>query len=175
MSVYFYGCITLDGYLADKNHNLDWLYDSGSPDETDYENFYKSMDITIMGKKTFDVIKDLDEIESVYPSTENYVFTHEKQLLVNGFTPVSTDIVNFVGQLDKKKNIWVVGGNTLLGPLLDHDMVDTMIVQIAPVLLGAGIPLFTQKEHLKRFYLDAVKKYGQFAELVYRRISVENE
>ena len=24
MSVFFYGCITLDGYLADKNHNLDW-------------------------------------------------------------------------------------------------------------------------------------------------------
>ena len=48
-------------------------------------------------------------------------------------------------------------------------MVDKMIIQIAPVLLGAGIPLFTQKEVLKRFYLEEVNQYGQFAELVYRK------
>ena len=31
MAVFFYGCITLDGYLATKKHELDWLYDTGSP------------------------------------------------------------------------------------------------------------------------------------------------
>lgn len=170
MSVYFYGCITLDGYLADKKHNLDWLYQSGSPEETDYENFYKSMDITIMGKRTFNVIETLDDIENIYPTTENYVFTHDKTLSVKGFTPVSSDVADFVRQIEGDKNIWVVGGNTLLAPLLDQDMIDTLIVQIAPVLLGAGVPLFTQKEDLKRFYLADVKKYGQFAELVYRKI-----
>ena len=56
-----------------------------------------------------------------------------------------------------------------MAPLLDNDMVDKMIIQIAPVLLGAGIPLFTQKEVLKRFYLEEVNQYGQFAELVYRK------
>ncbi len=45
MSVFFYGCITLDGYFADKNHNLGWLYQTGSLEETNYESFYKSMDI----------------------------------------------------------------------------------------------------------------------------------
>jgi len=54
--------------------------------------------------------------------------------------------------------------------LLDNDMVDTIIIQIAPVLLGKGIPLFSQKEVLKRFYLNEVKKYGQFAELIYGKI-----
>ena len=34
MAVYFYGCVTLDGYLATKTHNLDWLYETGSPEET---------------------------------------------------------------------------------------------------------------------------------------------
>lgn len=169
MSVYFYGCITLDGYLADKNHNLEWLYQSGSPDETDYENFYKSMDITIMGKRTFNVIQDLDDIESVYPTTENYVFTHDETISAKGFTPVSGDVVEFVRQFPADKNIWIVGGNTLLAPLLDGDLIDHMVIQIAPVLLGAGIPLFTQNEGLKRFVLCEVKQYGQFAELVYCR------
>ena len=48
-------------------------------------------------------------------------------------------------------------------------MVNHLIIQVAPVLLGAGIPLFTQKERLIRFRLDEVKQYGQFAELVYSR------
>ena len=49
-------------------------------------------------------------------------------------------------------------------------LVDRFIVQVAPVLLGAGIPLFTQKEALRRFRLEEVRKYGQFAELVYGRL-----
>ena len=57
----------------------------------------------------------------------------------------------------------------MLAPLLDEDMVDNMIIQIAPVLLGSGIPLFTQKEILKRFSLEGVNQYGQFAELVYSK------
>ena len=65
------------------------------------------------------------------------------------------------------KNIWIIGGNTILAPLLERDMVDHLIVQIAPVLLGEGIPLFTQKEGLRRFRLDEVKQYGQFAELIF--------
>jgi len=170
MSVYFYGCITMDGYLADKDHNLNWLYESGSVEETDYESFYKSMDITIMGKRTFNEIKNMENIASFYPTTINYVLTHAESLSVNGFIPVNCDIVEFVKQIDKDKNIWIVGGNTLVAPLLEHDMVDVMIIQIAPVLLGKGIPLFAQKEGLKRFQLKEVKKYGQFAELVYNKI-----
>ena len=34
MSVYFYGCMTLDGYLADKNHGLTWLDQTGDVEET---------------------------------------------------------------------------------------------------------------------------------------------
>lgn len=170
MSVFFYGCITLDGYLADKNHNLEWLYQTGTVEETDYESFYKSMDITIMGKRTFSVIENMKNIDSIYPTTKNYVFTHAESLSVKGFTPIRCDVVEFVKQIEKDKNIWIVGGNTLVAPLLDNDMVDNMIIQIAPVLLGMGIPLFSQEEALRRFFLKEVKKYGQFAELIYKKI-----
>lgn len=62
--------------------------------------------------------------------------------------------MEFVKDLGQDRNIWVVGGNTILAPLLDQDMVDCLIVQVAPVLLGEGIPLFTQKEALRRFRLE---------------------
>ena len=169
MSVFFYGCVTLDGYLADKNHGLSWLHETGSSEETSYDNFYAAMDITVMGRRTFDEIARLEDAASFYPTTENYVFTHAGSLPQKGFIPVSGDPAEFVAGLGPDKNIWIIGGNTILAPLLERDMVDHLIVQVAPVLLGEGILLFTQKEGQMRFRLDEVRQYGQFAELIYSR------
>lgn len=169
MSVYFYGCVTLDGYLADKNHRLDWLHQSGTVTQTDYESFYKSMDITIMGKRTFEEIEQMEDISRIFPTTKNYVFTHSENLPAETFIPKNENIVHFVKKIEQDKNIWIVGGNTILAPLLDNEMVDYMIIQVAPVLLGKGIPLFSQEEGLKHFCLEEVKKYGPFAELIYSK------
>ena len=174
MSVFFYGCVTMDGYLADRNHGLDWLYETGSASETDCDSFYRSMDVTIMGRRTFAEIEKLEDPAAVYPTTENYVFTHDSSLSRPGFIPVSGPVPRFVEQL-RDKNIWIVGGNTILAPLLDRGMVDEMIIQVAPVLLGAGIPLFTQGEALARFRLAGVRQYGQFAELAYEKITQEQK
>lgn len=169
MPIYFYGCITMDGYLADSHHRLDWLYESGDVAETDYQDFYNRMTVTLMGRRTFDEIKDHPDIDQFYPTTDNYVFTHQKTIDTKGFTAVSGDVVSFVQQFEADQHIWVVGGNTILAPLLEADLVDSLIIQIAPVLLGNGIPLFTQKEGLKRFKLEKINQYGQFAEMVYHK------
>lgn len=170
MSVYFYGCVTLDGYLAARDHGLDWLYQTGSVEETDYEDFYARMDVTLMGRRTFQELERQEEDPAeVYPTTENFIFTH-RALNQKGFTAVSGDPAVFTESLGREKNIWIVGGNTILAPVLDRNLVDYFIVQVAPVLLGAGIPLFTQKEALRRLRLEEVRKYGQFAQLVYSRL-----
>ncbi len=168
MSVYFYGCITLDGYLADANNNIDWLYEIGSTDDVNYDEFYSQMDVTVMGKRTFDEIAKSDEAHLAYPTTENFVFTHGS-ISIDNYTAVSGDVIEFVSGLGSDKNIWIVGGNKILAPLLDANMVDVMIIQIAPVLLGDGVKLFTQESQIVDFELEDVKRYGQFAELVYKR------
>ena len=151
MHVFFYGCMALDGYLADKNHQLEWLYQTGTVEETDDEAFYDQMDIVIMGKKTFNAIKDLDNLDEIYPTTTNYVFTHEPNLHIAGFNFVSGSVVDFIKQQDVTKNIWIVGGNTLLAPLLEKDLVDVLKIKIAPGLLVDGIPLFTKSDSLQIF------------------------
>lgn len=166
MSVIFYGCISLDGYLADKNHGLEWLHSIGSEAETSYNDFYKDIDIVIMGRKTFSEIEHLAELDSIYDHTENFVFSHRDDIESKMFHVVSGDIVTFVKSLSIEKNIWIIGGNTILGPLLDAGLVDKMYVQIAPVLLGEGIPLFTQGEGVKQWNLVETNQYGQFSEMV---------
>ncbi len=168
MAVYFYGCVSLDGYLATSDHDLGWLYETGTTEDTGYDDFYARMDVTLMGRRTFAEVANLDDPGSAYPTTENYVFTHGV-LDCPGFTAVAEDPAAFAEKLGPDRNIWVVGGNSVLKPLLERDMVDHLIIQVAPVLLGEGIPLFTQAEALHRFKLGAVNRYGQFAELVYAR------
>lgn len=169
MAVFFYGCVTLDGYLATTEHGLNWLHETGGSEETGYDEFYSRMDVTLMGRRTFEEIEKEENPASIYPTTKNYVFTHG-EFACPGFTAVDGDPTEFVEELGDNCNIWVVGGNSILAPLLNHDMVDHLIVQVAPVLLGAGIPLFTQRETLHRFCLESVCQYGQFAELRYSRI-----
>lgn len=75
MAIYFYGCTTMDGYLADKNHQLEWLFETGSPEETNYKDFYQKMDIAIMGRRTFNSIEGFDNIKTFYPTTKT-MFLH---------------------------------------------------------------------------------------------------
>lgn len=169
MSICFYGCVSMDGYLADKSHNLDWLHQTEGAEESGYEEFYRQMDVTLMGRRTFAEIEKLGDASSCYPTTENYVFTHQERLSQKGFLPVCEDVVEFAKRLDRRKKVWVIGGGTLLAPLLDHDMVDALVLQVAPVLLGEGIPLFSQQEAQRRFVLQEISRFGQFARLVYTK------
>ena len=170
MSVFFYGCISLDGYLSGKNHDLSWLYESGSPEETSYEEFYKSMDIAIMGRNTFNEVSKMGSISEIYPSTTNYVFTSHDDINTDSVTAISGSLADFIETIDKNKNIWIVGGGGILSTLLNENLVDKMYIQVAPVIIGEGIRLFQNKELSKRFKLLDVKQYGQFAELIYGKI-----
>ena len=133
-----------------------------------YQEAERRGDTSVMERAMGYVGETADKAE-VYPTTENFVFTH-RALNQKGFTAVSGDPAVFTESLGREKNIWIVGGNTILAPVLDRNLVDYFIVQVAPVLLGAGIPLFTQKEALRRLRLEEVRKYGQFAQLVYSRL-----
>ena len=169
MAFYFYGCVSLDGYLATKERDVSWLYDTGTMADTGGEGLWEGRDGGMGGRGTFDEIAKQTKPCEVYPTTDNVVFTHQS-LDCEGFRAVCADPVTFVKAQDGQKNIWVVGGNTILAPLLDAGLVDVLIIQVAPVLLGEGIPLFAQKEALHRFRLERVQQYGPFAELEYHRI-----
>jgi len=66
-------------------------------------------------------------------------------------------------------NVWVVGGGDLLGQFDDAGLLDELIVQVAPVTLGAGTPLFPRRVVQPPLQLQSVTTLGGvFAELRYR-------
>ena len=165
----FYGAISLDGYLARENHSLDWLFGTEGEEETGYEDFYNSVDTILMGRSTYDQIEILSPDKFMYEGKECYVFSRALKGSTEYVNFINDDIAGFTQSLKEQegKRIWIVGGGEVLQPLLQAKLVDEFIIQIAPTIIGRGIPLFTPGEQENELTLVDVRRYKQFAELHY--------
>ena len=67
--VILYIAISLDGYIADINGNVEWL--DGYDSEDSYSEFVKDIDTVIMGNKTY------RQNEWIYKDFTSYVITHD--------------------------------------------------------------------------------------------------
>jgi len=63
-----------------------------------------------------------------------------------------------------------MGGSELVSSFIKERLVDEIIVTIAPVLLGSGIPLFRQNNFQTLLRLNSTNRFNQFVELRYEVI-----
>jgi len=61
---------------------------------------------------------------------------------------IAEDVVDFIRHLksEEGKGICLMGGGELARPLLEANLVDEIGLNIQPVLLGSGIPLFHEMD-----------------------------
>jgi dihydrofolate reductase len=158
MKTQYYTAASLDGFIADQNNSLDWLFqfgtEEGAEDEgaTDYPEFISAVGAVAMGSTTYEWLLD----NQIYPdagesrpwpySQPSWVFTSRELRRVEGadirfvrgdVRPVHREMAAAAAG----KNIWVVGGGELVGQFHDHGLLDEIIIWIAAVTLGAGAPL----------------------------------
>ncbi|UYO36100.1 hypothetical protein NF868_02470 [Bacillus zhangzhouensis] len=62
-SCFFYGAMSIDGYLAREDHGLDLLIGTEGEEETSYDHFYASVDTLIMGRHTYEQVLKLSPDE----------------------------------------------------------------------------------------------------------------
>lgn len=166
--ILFYGAVSLDGYLATKEDSLQWLFDTPTGIGTTYEAFYKQIDVTVMGRRTYEEAKNTWK-QMRFIQINATSFFSNKELKLEDATVVHEDPVGVVEQLKKNPDttVWVVGGGTLLRPLIEHQLIDEWYIQIAPVLLGNGIRLFQEGKYEERLKLTDSQRFGEFIELHY--------
>lgn len=169
--VQFYGAISLDGYLATPQHDLQWLFDTAGGDKANTDQFLNQVDTTIMGRKTYEVTKKAMHDEPLFPDKTNYVLSRTRQGKEEDAIYKSVAPVNLVQQLLKQPggNIWIVGGGQIVTDLVAEDLIDEWWIQIAPALLGRGIRLFPDGDYATRLKLIGVNHYDQLAELHLQR------
>ncbi|HVI44031.1 MAG TPA: dihydrofolate reductase family protein [Chitinophaga sp.] len=93
----------------------------------------------------------------------NYVFTHDTSLKDNENVQfITADVPTFVNSVKATpgKDIWLIGGGKLNASMLQHDLIDEMILHVMPVILGEGISLFEGAAFQRGFKLVHTKTYS---------------
>jgi dihydrofolate reductase len=101
-----------------------------------------------MGRKTYEVAAQSGT--PAYPKVKNYVCSRTlKQTPDPAVELVSGDGAAFVAALKRKKGrgICIMGGGELAAALFEADVIDEVGLNVHPVLLGSGIPLFLPLRH----------------------------
>ncbi len=135
---------TLDNYLARTDHSVDWILGSKEA-QAAMGDYWKKIDTVLMGRKTYEVAARSGKGGGSYPGVKTYVFSRTLPPdSAEGVTIVSSDAAEFVRDLKKQagKDICLMGGGELARSLFEAGLIDEIGLNIHPVLLGSGIPLF---------------------------------
>jgi len=65
----------------------------------------------------------------------------------------------------------IIGNKVILRAFKNEQMVDELIITIAPLLFGKGIRLFKNSNFQTHLSLININRYNQFAELHYKAIN----
>lgn len=178
----YYTATTMDGYIADEQNSLDWLFevdrDSDAGDAS-FAGFFGEVGAMAMGRTTYQWVlgheKLLDEPgkwKTYYGETPCWVFSHRELPPIPGadIRFVQGEVAPVHEEMSRAadgKNVWLVGGGELVGQFADRGLLDEIIMSVAPVTLGAGAPLLPRRLTAGRIELTEVTRDRQFARLTY--------
>lgn len=179
MKTQYYTASSVDGFIADPEETLDWLFQFGDGPGGDYPEFIAKVGALAMGSRTYEwMLKSVLDPSSPHHMPWPYaqpvwVFTHRTLPHVPGADVrfVRDDVARVHQEMTavaEGQNVWVVGGGDLAGQFADAGLLDEMIVTMAPVILGAGKPLLPRRIAIPPLRLVSVKDYGQsFVQVTY--------
>jgi dihydrofolate reductase len=152
---------SVDGFIARKNDELDFLPEGGG-EPHGYTEFIASVDAIVIGRKTFEKVLTFG----------SWAYG-KKRVVVLSSRPVDLSVVRggvveqmagdpaeIVSQLAARgvHNLYIDGGVTIQR-FLRAGMIQRLIITRVPVLIGEGVPLFGALPHDVRLRHVATRSY----------------
>lgn len=136
--------VSVDGFLARPDHSLDFLH-SGEQEPHGFEEFYGSVDVVVIGRKTFEVVLTFGKwFYGKKPvavlSSRPLDFSQIKGGVVEQMAGEPAEIVTRL-KARGFRHAYIDGGITIQR-FLAAGLIDRLVITRVPVLIGAGIPLF---------------------------------
>jgi dihydrofolate reductase len=170
----YYTATSIDGFIADADNSLEWLFQVGSAEEEgmkdEYPQFIAEVGAMAMGSTTYEWIaahtgflQDPSKWEYTLPT---WVFSNRDLPTAEGLDirfvrgdvrPVHAEMAAAADG----RNIWLVGGGDLVGQFHDQGLLDEVILGVAPVFLGSGAPLLPRRITAPNLRLTDVTRYGE--------------
>ena len=135
---------SLDGFIAPTDGSMDWLHFSKDVQEF-MANYWSSIDTMLMGRKTWEAAGGSSSGGgNGMKGITTYIFSRTLERVGGGAHLVRENAGEFVRQLKEQtgKGICVMGGGELAQSLLEAGVIDEVGLNVHPVLLGSGVPLF---------------------------------
>lgn len=161
MKVIIYNAISVDGFIARDNDDTDWVCDT---DWKIFSRIVKSSKAIVMGRKTYQTSGE----DFPYDCDLNVVMTKNKKLVKkskprDGIVFRTKKLENVIEEVEKKgfKKLLIIGGGKLNGSFLKKNLVDEIIVDIHPIILGKGIKLFQGEEYDKQLKRVNVRTHNE--------------
>ena len=141
--VIFGGANTLDNYIAGKNDSIDWIRHTAEVNDI-MRDYWKRIDTVILGRRTWEIAMKGGSGGS--KGVKSYVCSRTLKKIPGKKIELAADAVSLVKRLksDEGKDIIVMGGSEIGKSLFEAGLIDELGVNIHPVLLGSGIPLFAE-------------------------------
>lgn len=183
--------VTLDGYMAGPDGELDWIVAGGELLEKDHMAIAQAADVAIFGRNTYDAMASywpkLADDEAASPTSREFakvlnampklVFCAEEETFEWNNTSacvVADDqaVVQKITELKAQdgKDILVYGGVKTAQTFVQQDLVDEYHLDVNPVLLGQGHLLFEGIKDRRDLTLVSTQAFGAgLVALIYRR------
>jgi dihydrofolate reductase len=146
----YYLAASLDGYIAQEDGDLQWLFDAADNPleggDDNYNAFYAQVTALAIGASTYEIMLTH---EWAYAGVPAWVFTHRELPTPDGADVrfVQGAVAEHIADMRAAAgdgNLWVVGGGELASQFAQAGELDDVIVSYMPVVLGTGIPLFAR-------------------------------
>ncbi|GAB4565561.1 MAG: dihydrofolate reductase family protein [Haliangiales bacterium] len=138
--------LTLDGFIAHEDGSIGGFAMEGAHADA-YMERLQGYDTVVMGRKTYEAgyAFGLKPGQRAYPHMDHYIVSKTLELGDDAeVTVVRGDFVDAVKKLKQADggDIYLCGGGMLAGVLLDHGLIDQLLIKLNPVIIGSGISLF---------------------------------
>jgi dihydrofolate reductase len=144
VKVSVYIATSLDGFIARKNGDIDWLSGGEGSEEYGYAEFMSTVDFIVMGRNTYEKVLTFGG----WPYQKKVIVLSSRDLpvpadLTNKFERLHLSPVELIGELQSRdiRHIYLDGGVTIQR-FLRAGLVDEMTITTIPILIGGGLPLF---------------------------------
>ena len=172
MKVQYFTACTMDGFIADENNSLDWLFEAPhSEGDTFWDEWFPGVGGLVMGATTYEWYVGRyglgpEQWREFYGDRPGWILSHREPALIPGVDltlvegdvrPVHAEAAEACGD----KDLWLVGGGDLVGQFYDADLLDELIIQFAPVTLGGGAPVLPRRITSKNLAFRDASLLGQ--------------
>lgn len=171
MKTRYYTATTINGFIADANHSLAWLFQFPDLDsqKNDYPEFITTVGALVMGSHTYEWLLNH---EGMVDHPEKWPYAIPTWVVTSRTLPVIPGVdVRFAGGDIRAihaaaaaaaggKDVWVVGGGDLAGQCFDHGLLNEIILTVAPVMLAEGKPLLPRNIVTPPLKLKKVVQHG---------------